>query len=57
VTRLTLVRPCLAPIVALFLLHTFGTSMAVAAYVALTAVVSLVCLGMLRDRGVSLDHQ
>jgi metabolite-proton symporter len=45
-----------APLVALFLFQTFGTSMAVAAYVAATAVVSLVCVWLLRDRGESLDH-
>ncbi|HEY8518816.1 MAG TPA: MFS transporter [Gammaproteobacteria bacterium] len=45
-----------APMVALYLFHTFGTSMAVAAYVAATALVSLVCVALLRDRGRSLDH-
>ena len=45
-----------APIVALYLYRTYQTSMAVAAYVALTAVVSLVCVYLLRDRE-SLDHQ
>jgi len=45
-----------APLVALYLYQTFGTSMAVAAYVAFTGLVSLVCVGLLRDRGDSLDH-
>ena len=46
-----------APIVALYLYRTYQTSMAVAAYVALTAVVSLICVWLLRDRAESLDHQ
>ena len=41
-----------APIVALYLYRSFGTSMAVAAYVSLTAVVSLWCVWQLRDRDV-----
>jgi len=45
-----------APLVALYLYRTFGTSMAVAAYVALTGLVSLVCVWLLRDRADSLDH-
>jgi hypothetical protein len=44
-----------APIVALYLYYTFGTSMAVAAYVAFMAFVSLLCVWQLRDRGGSLD--
>jgi MFS family permease len=44
-----------APIIALYLYRTYQTSMAVAAYVAITAVVSLVCVWLLRDRE-SLDH-
>ena len=46
-----------APLVALYLFHTFGTSMAVAAYVAASAAVSLVCVWLLKDRGGSLDHE
>jgi metabolite-proton symporter len=46
-----------APIVALYLLDTFKSSMAIAAYVSFTAMVSLVCVWMLKDRGDSLDHQ
>jgi hypothetical protein len=46
-----------APIVALYLFQTYGTSMAVAAYVALTALVSLVCVWLLTDRQESLDHK
>ncbi len=46
-----------APIVALYLFQTYQTSMAVAAYVALTALVSLVCVWLLPDRHDSLDHK
>jgi metabolite-proton symporter len=45
-----------APIVALYLYRTFGTSMAVAAYVAVTAFISLLCVWQLRDRDGGLDH-
>jgi MFS family permease len=45
-----------APIVALYLYRTFGTSMAVAAYVAVTAFISLLCVWQLRDREGALDH-
>jgi metabolite-proton symporter len=45
-----------APIVALYLYRTFGTSTAVAAYVAVTAFISLLCVWQLRDREGSLDH-
>jgi metabolite-proton symporter len=44
-----------APIVALYLYETYRTSMAVAAYVSLTAVVSLVCVWFMTDRAGSLD--
>ena len=46
-----------APIVALYLFQTYQTSMAVAAYVALTALVSLVCVWLLPERHESLDHK
>jgi metabolite-proton symporter len=46
-----------APIVALYLFQTFKTSMAVAAYVSFTALVSLVCVWLLTDRQDSLDHR
>ncbi len=46
-----------APIVALFLFRTYKTSMAVAAYMAASAAVSLVCVWLLRDRADSMDHQ
>jgi len=46
-----------APIVALYLYQRFQTSMAVAAYVALTALVSLVCVWLMSARGESLDHE
>ena len=45
-----------APIVALYLYRTYGTSTAVAAYVAGTAFISLVCVWMLHDRAGTLDH-
>jgi hypothetical protein len=46
-----------APLVALYLYQRYQTSMAVAAYVALTALVSLVCVWLLPDRRDSLDHK
>ena len=46
-----------APIVALYLYQRFQTSMAVAAYVALTALVSLVCVWLMSARDESLDHE
>lgn len=46
-----------APIVALYLYETYGTSTAIAAYVAATAVISLICVSMLHDRAGSLDHK
>ena len=46
-----------APIIALYLYRTYQTSMAVAAYVALTAVISLVCVWLLPDRAQSLDPE
>jgi metabolite-proton symporter len=45
-----------APIVALYLFRTFGTSTAVAAYVSLGAVVSLLCVWWLKEHAGSLDH-
>ncbi len=44
-----------APLVAIYLFYTFGTSMAVAAYVAFTALVSLLCVWRLRERAGALD--
>jgi metabolite-proton symporter len=46
-----------APIVALYLYHTYQTSMAVAVYVAAMAFISLICVWLLRDRPDSLDHE
>jgi metabolite-proton symporter len=46
-----------APIIALYLFNKFGTSMAVAAYVSVTAMVSLVCVYLLKDADPTLDHQ
>jgi metabolite-proton symporter len=46
-----------APIIALYLYQRFQTSMAVAAYVALTGLISLVCVWFLTDRHDSLDHK
>jgi metabolite-proton symporter len=45
-----------APIVALYLFRTFQTSMAVAAYVAFTGLVSLICVWLLKDRADVYDH-
>ncbi len=46
-----------APIVALYLYETYKTSAAVATYVSLTAVVSLICVWLMHDRAGSLDHK
>jgi len=46
-----------APLVALYLYQTYQTSMAVAAYVSLTAVVSLICVCLLKDHAGALDHK
>jgi MFS family permease len=46
-----------APIVALYLYETYRTSAAVAAYVAVTAAISLVCVGLMSDRAGSLDRR
>ena len=46
-----------APIVALYLYATYKTSTAVATYVSLTAVVSLICVWLMHDRAGSLDHK
>jgi metabolite-proton symporter len=46
-----------APIIALYLFETYKTSTAVAAYVSLTAVISLICVWLLQDRAGSLDHK
>jgi metabolite-proton symporter len=45
-----------APIVALYLFETYKTSMAVATYVSVTAVISLICVWLMHDRAGSLDH-
>jgi metabolite-proton symporter len=45
-----------APIIALYLYETYRTSMAVAAYVSVTAAISLLCVWFMRDRAGSLDH-
>jgi MFS family permease len=45
-----------APIVAVYLYRTFQTSTAIAVYVAVTALISLVSVWLLRDREGSLDH-
>jgi len=45
-----------APIVALYLFQTFGTSTAIATYVAITGLISLLCVWRLRNREGSLDH-
>jgi MFS family permease len=45
-----------APIVAVLLLREYGTSTAIAAYMSICALVSLVCVYVLPDRAGSLDH-
>ena len=45
-----------APLIALYLYQTYKTSMAVAAYVSVTALISLICVWMLKDQE-SLDHK
>jgi metabolite-proton symporter len=45
-----------APLVALYLHRTYGTSMAVAAYVALTGLVSLLCVWQLKRLPGTRDH-
>ncbi|HEY6362243.1 MAG TPA: MFS transporter [Vicinamibacterales bacterium] len=45
-----------APIIAVILLRQYGTSMAIAVYMSLCALASLICVFMLRDRAGSLDH-
>ena len=46
-----------APLVALYLFRTYQTSMAVAAYVAFTGLVSLICVWLLKDRTDVHDHE
>jgi hypothetical protein len=46
-----------APLIALYLFNKFGTSMAVAAYVSVTAMISLVCVYLLKDPDPTLDHK
>ena len=46
-----------APIVALYLFETFGTSTAIAAFMSASALVSLAALSALRDKGGELDQQ
>ncbi len=44
-----------APIIALWLYETYKTSLAVAAYVAVTGLISLICVGLLKERSGHLD--
>jgi len=44
-----------APLIAVWLYRTYGTSTAVATYVAVTALVSLICVMLLKDRTGHLD--
>lgn len=46
-----------APLIALTLQRTYGSSMAVAAYVALCAFISIICVYLLKDRSGQLDDQ
>ena len=45
-----------APIVALYLYESYRTSTAIAVYIAITAIVSLVCVALLPDRAGALDR-
>jgi len=45
-----------APIVALYLYESYRTSTAIAIYIAITAVISLVCVALLHDRAGALDQ-
>jgi metabolite-proton symporter len=45
-----------APIAAAYLFRSFQTSTAIAAYISFTALVSLVCVWMLKDRADTRDH-
>jgi metabolite-proton symporter len=45
-----------APLIAVALFAKFGTSMAVAAYVSLCALISLICVMYMKDHAGSLDH-
>jgi MFS family permease len=44
-----------APLIAVWLYRTYGTSMAVAAYISVTAVISLICVAFLHDQTGRLD--
>ena len=46
-----------APIVATLLLRSYGTSTAIAVYISLCSVLSLICVFLLHDRAGTLDHQ
>ena len=46
-----------APIVATLLLRSYGTSTAIAVYISLCSVLSLVCVFLLKDRAGTLDHE
>jgi metabolite-proton symporter len=46
-----------APIIAAILLRRFGTSMAIATYMAICSLISLACVYALSDRSGRLDHQ
>jgi metabolite-proton symporter len=46
-----------APILAAILLQTFGTSKAIAAYISLSAIISLACVYALSEQAGRLDHE
>jgi hypothetical protein len=46
-----------APIIAVYSFQTFETSLAVAAFMSVTALISLMVLWLLLDRSGALDHQ
>ena len=46
-----------APLVAALLYRQYGTSTAIAWYIAVCSVISLVCVFFLQDRSSGLDHE
>jgi len=46
-----------APLIATLLLREYGTSTAIAWYISICSVISLICVFMLRDRAGQLDHE
>ena len=46
-----------APLIATLLLREYGTSTAIACYIAVCSVISLICVFLLKDHGGGRDHQ